>query len=58
MYEAELFSQRVRIEAAPELFSPSAADRGTLAMASQVELLPGQTLGSYRLRPQRRQCQP
>ena len=44
MYEAELFSQRVCIEAAPELFSPSAADRGTLAMASQVELLPGQTL--------------
>ncbi|MGI5883997.1 MAG: class I SAM-dependent methyltransferase [Candidatus Spyradocola sp.] len=44
MYEAELFSQRVRIAAAPGLFSPQAADRGTLAMAAQVELRPGQRL--------------
>ena len=44
MYEAELFSQRVRIEAAPGLFSPQAADRGTLAMAALVELRPGQRL--------------
>ena len=44
MYEAELFGVRVRIAAPPELFSPQAADRGTLAMVSQVQLLPGQRL--------------
>ena len=44
MYQTELFGQTLSIQAEPTLFSPSSADRGTLAMASQVHLSPGETL--------------
>ena len=44
MYQTELFGQTLSIQAEPTLFSPSSADRGTLAMASQVRLSPGETL--------------
>lgn len=44
MYTATLWEQTLRIETQPGLFSPSAADIGTLAMVSAVPLEKGQTL--------------
>ena len=44
MYTATLWEHELRIETQPGLFSPSAADTGTLAMVSTIALEPGQTL--------------
>lgn len=41
-YELEIKGLHLDIETAPGLFSPSAPDRGTLAMISTVEILAGQ----------------
>jgi len=38
----EIKDQSLEMSSAPGLFSPAHADRGTLAMLSQVEFLPGQ----------------
>lgn len=40
MIEIELSGIPLRFETAPELFSPAAVDRGTLAMLSQVDFSP------------------
>jgi len=44
MYTANLWGHDLLIETRPGLFSPAAADVGTLAMVSTVELKEGQTL--------------
>lgn len=44
MYTAKLWDNEIRIETRPGLFSPAAADIGTLAMVSTVALERGQTL--------------
>jgi len=42
MLDLEIFGQTLRFETDPSLFSPRGADRGTLAMLSQVAFEPGQ----------------
>ena len=37
---AEIKGIRLELDTNPEIFSPAAADRGTLAMLSQVEFSP------------------
>lgn len=41
-YEADIRGLRLMLETVPGLFSPAAADRGTLAMINTVDIQPGQ----------------